>query len=192
MPALTFDTLKFARRLKEESSDLRLAKAILGWLRDTLSQAALRLGNRQARLLRLSLKAPTEQAEAFPSLEEFQAQVDPEGEFSETAASHGIAPFYPDKKDTICESCPCCEATLPAILSQRPPHTPPSHPWPSAVPRLHAMALSLPPCAARHPACAARRLHFFLFSLSFFLPPRPYNPSPTPFQNHRGRYWLRH
>jgi site-specific recombinase XerD len=83
-----------------ESSDLRLAKATLGWLRDTLSQAALRHGrHRQARLLRLSLKAPTEQAEAFPSLEEFQAQVDPEGEFSEEALLNFYLETFPKALD---------------------------------------------------------------------------------------------
>lgn len=65
------DLKSLADRYLETGLDLRLAKATLAWLRDTLSQAALRQGRRgEARLLRLHLatgQAPTIPTEPVPS-----------------------------------------------------------------------------------------------------------------------------
>lgn len=79
------DLKSLADRYLETGLDLRLAKTTLSWLRDTLSQAALRHGKRgEARLLRLHL-ASSQQAKtpAFPSLDDFRAEHDPDGFYQE-------------------------------------------------------------------------------------------------------------
>lgn len=79
------DLKSLADRYLETGLDLRLAKTALGWLRDTLSQAALGHGKRgEARLLRLHL-ASSQQAKtpAFPSLDDFRAEHDPDGFYQE-------------------------------------------------------------------------------------------------------------
>jgi site-specific recombinase XerD len=74
-----------ANRYLETGLDLRLAKSTLAWLRDALSQAAIRQGKRsEARLLRLHLAANRESHTlAVPSLEDFRAEQDPEGLYRE-------------------------------------------------------------------------------------------------------------
>ena len=76
-----------ADRYLETGLDLRLAKATLTWLQDTLSQAALRQGKRgEARLLRLHLTENHKGAtpyKAIPSLEDFRAEHDPDGFYQE-------------------------------------------------------------------------------------------------------------
>lgn len=79
------DLKSLADRYLETGLDLRLAKTTLSWLRDTLSQAALRHGKRgEARLLRLHLASSQEaKTPAFPSLDDFRAEHDPDGFYQE-------------------------------------------------------------------------------------------------------------
>ncbi|TXF11178.1 tyrosine-type recombinase/integrase [Pelomicrobium methylotrophicum] len=92
------DLRDLADRYLETGLDLRLAKATLAWLRDTLSQAALRQGKRgEARLLRLHLA--TGQAPAIPSLEEFREENDPDGFYREEELIRLYLERYPQAAD---------------------------------------------------------------------------------------------
>lgn len=82
----------------ETGLDLRLAKATLAWLRDTLSQAALRQGRRgEARLLRLHLA--TGQAPTIPTLDEFREEHDPDGFYREEELIRLYLERYPQAAD---------------------------------------------------------------------------------------------
>ncbi|WP_284155521.1 tyrosine-type recombinase/integrase [Sulfuricystis multivorans] len=90
-----------ADRYLETGLDLRLAKGTLTWLRDTLSQAALRQGKRgEARLLRLHL-APNPQAAtpAVPSLDDFRAEHDPDGFYREEELIRLYLETFPQAAD---------------------------------------------------------------------------------------------
>ncbi|HMZ77049.1 MAG TPA: tyrosine-type recombinase/integrase [Rhodocyclaceae bacterium] len=95
------DLKALADRYLETGLDLRLAKATLVWLRDTLSQAALRHGHRgEARLLRLHL-APGQQAKALPcpSLDDFRAEHDPGGFYREEELIQLYLDAFPEVRD---------------------------------------------------------------------------------------------
>jgi site-specific recombinase XerD len=89
-------------RYLETGIDLRLAKSTLAWLRDTLSQAALRQGKHsEARLLRLHLVSSraAENQESPPSLEDFQAEHDPDGFYQEEELIRLYLETFPQAAD---------------------------------------------------------------------------------------------
>ncbi|MEW5889470.1 MAG: phage integrase family protein [Pseudomonadota bacterium] len=95
------DLKALADRYLETGLDLRLAKATLVWLRDTLSQAALRHGHRgEARLLRLHL-ASGQQGKALPcpSLDDFRAEHDPGGFYREEELIALYLDAFPEARD---------------------------------------------------------------------------------------------
>lgn len=95
------DLKALADRYLETGLDLRLAKATLVWLQDTLSQAALRHGHRgEARLLRLHL-APGQHAKALPcpSLDDFRADHDPGGFYREEELIALYLDAFPEARD---------------------------------------------------------------------------------------------
>jgi site-specific recombinase XerD len=81
--------------------DLRLAKSTLTWLQDTFRQAALRHGRHgEARLLRLRLMAhQSHQATAIPSLDDFRAESDPDGFYSEAELIRLYLETFPQAAD---------------------------------------------------------------------------------------------
>ncbi|MFA7096824.1 MAG: tyrosine-type recombinase/integrase [Gammaproteobacteria bacterium] len=92
------DLKRLADLYLETGMDLRLAKNTLNWLRDTLSQAALRHGKRgEARLLRLHVAASLQDSDAvgFPTLEDFQAEHDPDGFYREEELIRLYLDAYP-------------------------------------------------------------------------------------------------
>lgn len=94
------DLKTLADRYLETGLDLRLAKSTLAWLRDTLSQAALRHGRRgEARLLRLHLAASRENSPSFPSLEEFRQEHDPDGFYREEELIRLYLEAFPQAAD---------------------------------------------------------------------------------------------
>lgn len=95
------DLKDLADRYLETGLDLRLAKSTLTWLRDTLSQAALRHGRRgEARLLRLHLTAERPQkASPIPSLEDFRAERDPSGFYREDELIQLYLDTFPEARD---------------------------------------------------------------------------------------------
>lgn len=95
------DLKTLADRYLETGLDLRLAKTTLDWLRDTLSQAALRHGRRgEARLMRLHLAAVQGAgSEQYPSLEDFRAERDPDGFYSEAELIEIYLDAYPQAMD---------------------------------------------------------------------------------------------
>jgi site-specific recombinase XerD len=95
------DLKDLADRYLETGLDLRLAKSTLTWLRDTLSQAALRHGRRgEARLLRLHLTAERPQpASSIPSLEDFRAERDPSGFYREEELIQIYLDTFPEARD---------------------------------------------------------------------------------------------
>lgn len=95
------DLRDLADRYLETGLDLRCAKSTLTWLRDTLSQAALRHGRRgEARLLRLHLAAePIQKAHSIPSLEDFRAEHDPDGFYDEDELIQLYLDTFPEARD---------------------------------------------------------------------------------------------
>ena len=95
------DLRDLADRYLETGLDLRLAKSTLLWLRDTLSQAALRHGRRgEARLLRLHLTANhSQKASPIPSLEDFRAERDPDGFYCESELIQLYLDTFPEARD---------------------------------------------------------------------------------------------
>ncbi len=85
------DLAVVASKYLEIGLDLRLARSTHAWLRDTLSQAALRQGRRgEARLLRMSLRHVLQSqdgnqpaASTNPTLEQFREEHDPDDFYSE-------------------------------------------------------------------------------------------------------------
>ncbi|MDP1573052.1 MAG: tyrosine-type recombinase/integrase [Pseudomonadota bacterium] len=98
---LGLDVRPLADRYLETGLDLRLARSTLTWVRDSIRQAALRHGRHgEARLLRLHL-AQTSQAAggaatAYPSLEEFQDDFDPDGYLREEDLIRLYIETYPE------------------------------------------------------------------------------------------------
>ncbi|MBK9520646.1 MAG: tyrosine-type recombinase/integrase [Rhodocyclaceae bacterium] len=90
-----------ADRYLETGVDLRIAKTTLTWIRDTIRQAALRNGKHgEARLLRLSLStAETTRHVEIPTLEDFQADRDPSGFYSEDELIRLFLESYPQAAD---------------------------------------------------------------------------------------------
>lgn len=90
---------KLADQYLETGLDLRLAKRTLQWITDTLKQAAIRHGRHgEARLLRLSLGAS--KGEKFPSLDDFRAEHDPDGFFSEKELIEEYLAAHPAAADS--------------------------------------------------------------------------------------------
>lgn len=98
------DLKGLADRYLETGLDLRLAKSTLTWLRDTLSQAALRHGRwGEARLLKLRLAAETDAGcDSFPTLEEFRAEHDPDGFYCEDELIRLYLDTFPQAGDKKC------------------------------------------------------------------------------------------
>jgi site-specific recombinase XerD len=94
-----------ADRYLESSLDLRLARATLGWIQETLAMAARRHGKHAlVRLLRLPLGPPppeasAQQPAAAPSLEAFRAAADPDGFYSEAELTALFLDAYPQSHD---------------------------------------------------------------------------------------------
>lgn len=94
------DLKSLADRYLETGLDLRFAKATLAWLRDTLSQAALRHGRRgEARLLRLHLALSPDEDPTFPSLDEFRSEHDPDGFYQEKELIRLYLETFPQAAD---------------------------------------------------------------------------------------------
>lgn len=92
------DLRALADRYLETGLDIRIAKSTLAWLRDTLSRAALRHGRRrESRLLRLHLAAAA--STPLPSLEEFRAERDPSGFYSEKELVQLYLEAFPQARD---------------------------------------------------------------------------------------------
>lgn len=85
----------------ETGLDLRLAKATLTWLRDTLSQAALRHGRwGEARLLKLHLAGEQRDCQKdYPALDEFRVEHDPEGFYREDELIQLYLQTFPQAAD---------------------------------------------------------------------------------------------
>lgn len=85
----------------ETGLDLRLAKATLSWLRDTLSQAALRHGRwGEARLLKLHLAGEQRDCQKdYPALDEFRVEHDPEGFYREDELIQLYLQTFPQAAD---------------------------------------------------------------------------------------------
>src|SRR4030067_523624 len=80
------DIGEMADKYLETGMDLRRAKTTLVWIRDTLRQAALRNGkHREAHLIRLriAIHGTTDTRAPAPSLEDFRADFDPSGFYTE-------------------------------------------------------------------------------------------------------------
>lgn len=90
-----------ADRYLETGLDLRLAKTTLTWIGDTIRQAALRNGKHgEARLLRLSLANGSESPQSqIPTLEDFQADRDPSGFYTEEELIRLFLDSYPQAAD---------------------------------------------------------------------------------------------
>lgn len=90
-----------ADRYLETGLDLRLAKTTLTWIGDTIRQAALRNGKHgEARLLRLSLAAgPESPTPEIPTLDDFQADLDPSGFYTEAELIRLFLESYPQAGD---------------------------------------------------------------------------------------------
>ena len=93
------DIKRAADRYLESGLDLRLARATLTWIQQTLAMAARRHGRfGQARLLRMPLGTlPDAQrsTSALPSLETFRAEHDPGDFYSEKELSARYVVAYP-------------------------------------------------------------------------------------------------
>ena len=90
-----------ADRYLETGLDLRLAKTTLTWVGDTIRQAALRNGKHgEARLLRLSFAVgPEPPSTVIPTLEDFQAERDPSGFYTEEELIRLFLESYPQAAD---------------------------------------------------------------------------------------------
>lgn len=95
------DLKTLADRYLETGLDLRLAKSTLTWIRDTIRQAALRNGRHgDARLLRMSISQNESQTTGTaPTLEDFQAERDPSGFYTEEELIRLFLETYPDAKN---------------------------------------------------------------------------------------------
>jgi len=92
-----------ADKYLETGMDLRRAKSTLVWIRDTLRQAALRHGKyREAHLIRLrmAITGPVEAAAKTVSLEDFRAEFDPNGFFTEKELIQAYLEAHPQSADT--------------------------------------------------------------------------------------------
>jgi site-specific recombinase XerD len=101
------DLAVVASKYLEIGLDLRLARSTHAWLRDTLSQAALRQGRRgEARLLRMSLRHVLQSqdgnqpaASTNPTLEQFREEHDPDDFYSEDELIAIYAQAFPQVVD---------------------------------------------------------------------------------------------
>lgn len=97
------DIKRAADHYLESGLDLRLARATLAWVQQTLAMAARRHGRfGQARLLRMPLGSQhdAECSTALPSLETFRAEQDPGGVYSEKELSTLYVQTYPHSIDS--------------------------------------------------------------------------------------------
>ncbi len=97
------DIGEMADKYLETGMDLRRAKTTLVWIRDTLRQAALRHGkHRDAHLIRLrvAIHGTADAASKAPSLEEFRAEFDPSGFYTEKELVQAYIEQHPQSVDT--------------------------------------------------------------------------------------------
>ena len=97
------DISEMADKYLETGMDLRRAKTTLVWIRDTLRQAALRHGkHREAHLIRLriAIHGTTDTRASTPSLEEFRAEFDPSGFYTEKELIQAYLEAHPQSVDT--------------------------------------------------------------------------------------------
>lgn len=97
------DLGQMADKYLETGMDLRRAKTTLVWIRDTLRQAALRHGkHREAHLIRLriAIHGTTDTRAPAPSLEEFRAEFDPSGFYTEKELVQAYLEAHPQSVDT--------------------------------------------------------------------------------------------
>ncbi len=97
------DIGQMAEQYLETGMDLRRAKTTLVWVRDTLRQAALRHGkHRAAHLIRLrvAIHATTDSSVATPSLEDFRAEFDPNGFYTEKELIQAYIEAHPKAIDS--------------------------------------------------------------------------------------------
>ena len=100
---LGMDIGEMSSRYLETGMDVRRAKSTLVWIQDTLRQAALRRGRRRdAHLLRMRITANTNSSaiSACPSLEDYRAEIDPDGFFMEKEVIQSYLDAYPQAADT--------------------------------------------------------------------------------------------
>lgn len=108
LQGLTLETL--ADQYLEDGLDMRVVKTTLHWIRDTLSQSALRHGRKgYARLLRISLRhivcnedgdAQSPSAQRIPTLEEFAEAENLDDFYSESELIALYAKAFPEVVDT--------------------------------------------------------------------------------------------
>lgn len=92
-----------ADKYLETGMDLRRAKTTLVWIRDTLRQAALRHGkHREAHLIRLrvAILGPVEAVTKVPTLDDFRAEFDPSGFYTEKELLLAYLEAHPQSVDT--------------------------------------------------------------------------------------------
>lgn len=97
------DIGEMADKYLETGMDLRRAKTTLVWIRDTLRQAALRHGKqRDAHLIRLrvAIHGTADTVSKAPSLEEFRAEFDPSGFYTENELVQAYIEAHPQSVDT--------------------------------------------------------------------------------------------
>ncbi len=97
------DIGNMADKYLETGMDLRRAKSTLVWIRDTLRQAALRHGkHREAHLIRLrvAILGPVEAVTKIPTLEDFRAEFDPSGFYTEKELLQAYLEAHPQSVDT--------------------------------------------------------------------------------------------
>ncbi|HEY8887273.1 MAG TPA: phage integrase family protein, partial [Gallionella sp.] len=97
------DISEMADKYLETGMDLRRANTTLVWIRDTLRQAALRHGkHREAHLIRLriAIHGTTDTRASAPSLEEFRAEFDPSGFYTEKELIQAYLEAHPQSVDT--------------------------------------------------------------------------------------------
>lgn len=95
-----------ADKYLETGMDLRRAKTTLAWIRDTLRQAALRHGKyREAHLIRLrvAILGPVETTIQTPTLDDFRAEFDPNGFFTEKELLQAYLEAHPQSVNTLAQ-----------------------------------------------------------------------------------------
>ena len=100
---LGMDIGEMSDRYLETGMDLRRAKTTLTWIRDTLRQAALRSGkHREAHLIRMHIGAGGGESarSPAPTLDDYRAEFDPDGFFTEKELIRSYLEAYPQSVDT--------------------------------------------------------------------------------------------
>ena len=94
------DIKTLADRYLETGVDLRIAKSTLVWIKDLLTQAALRNGKRgEARLLRSHLARGDSSVATIPSIDDFREENDPDCFYREEELIKMYIEAYPAALD---------------------------------------------------------------------------------------------